>query len=190
MKHNVYDFDKTIYDRDSTLDFYKFCIRKQPVILTEFPALFFYAALFMLKICPKTTFKEKFYRFLRRLDSVDDLVEEFWSVNRDNVADFYRIEHKDNDVVISASPEFLLAPVCRELKIEKLIASKVDSRTGIYSGENCWGDEKLRRFREEMPGASIGKFFSDSLSDAPLAGIAEQAYLVDHGNVIPWPESK
>ncbi len=30
---NVYDFDGTIYSGDSTIDFYLFCLRKQPEIL-------------------------------------------------------------------------------------------------------------------------------------------------------------
>ena len=30
---NVYDFDKTIYKGDSTLDFYFFCLRKKPIII-------------------------------------------------------------------------------------------------------------------------------------------------------------
>lgn len=30
---NVYDFDKTIYAGDSTIDFYLFCLKRQPAIL-------------------------------------------------------------------------------------------------------------------------------------------------------------
>lgn len=188
MKYNVYDFDKTIYQRDSTLDFYLFCIKKQPGILAEIPTLLFWSILFLFQRSSKTAFKEKFYRFLRHLDSVDDLVAEFWKINRDRIADFYLRGHRDNDIVISASPEFLLEPICRELNIPTLIASRVDKCTGLYSGENCWGDEKLRRFREELGQASIGEFYSDSLSDAPLAGIAEKAFLVRKHDAIPWPE--
>lgn len=28
---NVYDFDETIYDGDSTVDFYKYCLRRPSV---------------------------------------------------------------------------------------------------------------------------------------------------------------
>lgn len=188
MKHNVYDFDKTIYKRDSTYDFYRFCIKKRPVILVEIPVVFLYAVLFAFQLCSMTAFKEKFFRFLRHLDAVDDLVAEFWEANQEEIADFYRTGRREDDIVISASPEFLLQPVCRILKIERLIASRVDKRTGRFEGENCWGEEKLKRLREEMPGVTVGEFYSDSISDAPLAGIAEKAYIVQHGRLIPWEE--
>ena len=69
MKHNAYDFDKTIYKSDSTMDFYFFCIKKQPSILLGLPANLAYSFLYCLKIYSKTAFKEKFFRFLRHLDS-------------------------------------------------------------------------------------------------------------------------
>ena len=188
MKRNVYDFDKTIYKGDSTYDFYRFCLNRRPVILVEIPVVFLYAILFTLRLCSITVFKEKFFRFLRHLDSVDELVTEFWEANRENIADFYRTGSREDDVVISASPEFLLRPVCRILKIDNLIASRVDKNTGLYDGENCWGEEKLKRLREELPDVSVGDFYSDSISDAPLAGAAEKAFIVQHDRLIPWED--
>lgn len=188
MKHNAYDFDKTIYKRDSTFDFYRFCVKSRPVILAEIPVVFLYSILFTFRLCSMTVFKEKFFRFLRYLDSPDRMAAEFWEANKDDIADFYRTGRREDDVVISASPEFLLKPICRILKVEKLIASRVDKNTGLFDGENCWGEEKLRRLIEEMPDIAVGEFYSDSISDAPLAGIAEKAYIVQHGGLIPWEE--
>ena len=34
---NVYDFDKTIYDGDSTIDFYFYCLKKHPKIILCLP---------------------------------------------------------------------------------------------------------------------------------------------------------
>ena len=34
---NLYDFDKTIYDGDSTLDFYRFCLKKDKKLLRFLP---------------------------------------------------------------------------------------------------------------------------------------------------------
>lgn len=36
---NVYDFDKTIYDGDSTADFYMFSLKRHKMILTLLPSL-------------------------------------------------------------------------------------------------------------------------------------------------------
>ncbi len=188
MKHNVYDFDKTIYMGDSTIDFYLFCLKKHPGILVEIPVLLAYLIMHMFKMCSKTTFKEKFFRFLRHVDSIDDLLIQFWNINHSKIASFYIKGHNENDIIISASPEFLLQPICNSLNVQYLIASKVDKNTGLYSGENCWGEEKVRRLREKMPDAAINEFYSDSLSDAPIAEIAEKAYIVQKNRIILWSD--
>ena len=92
----------------------------------------------------------------------------------------------DDDVIISASPEFLLKPVCKRLKIKNLMASKVDMHSGKYSGVNCHGKEKVKRFYEAFPNGKIDNFYSDSYSDSPLAEIAEKAFMVDGDKVEGW----
>jgi len=156
--------------------------------MLELPIVFAYALLFLLRLCSKTKFKEKFFRFLRHLNSVDDLVEEFWDSHQDKIAPFYLAGHKPNDIIISASPEFLLQPICDRLNIRHLIGSRVNKHTGQYDGENCWGEEKLKRFKSEMPDVIINEFYSDSLSDAPMARIAETAYLVHKDRIALWPQ--
>jgi phosphoserine phosphatase len=188
MLHNVYDFDKTIYQNDSTADFYLFCLKRHPAILAEIPIFLAYTVLFLFRLCSITVYKEKFFRFLRHVDSIDELILQFWDMNHDKVKEFYINGRRDSDIIISASPEFLLRPVCDSLNIKNLIASRVDKNTGRYSGENCWGAEKLRRLREEMGNTAICEFYSDSLSDAPLAEIAEKAYIVRDNNIMSWSE--
>jgi len=188
MSHNVYDFDKTIYQNDSTVDFYLFCLKRYPAILAEIPIFLGYTVLLLFRLCSITVYKEKFFRFLRHVDSIDELIIQFWDMNHDGIKEFYINGRQDSDVIISASPEFLLRPVCDSLNIKNLIASRVDKNTGRYSGENCWGTEKLRRLREEMGNASVLKFYSDSLSDTPLAEIAEKAFIVKDRNIMPWSE--
>ena len=57
---NVYDFDGTIYDGDSTFDFIKYEIKRHPIILiTLFEDLLF-ALLYVLHIVNKTKMKEHF----------------------------------------------------------------------------------------------------------------------------------
>ena len=138
---NVYDFDDTIYHGDSTFDFYKFCLKKKPSVIFCFPVIT--ALRFVLGFEKKLVFKERFYRFLTCFSDVDTLVEDFWKTHIKNVKDWYKTQHKEDDVIISASPEFLLTPACRILGIRHLMASRVNKRTGKYTGENCWGEEKV-----------------------------------------------
>ena len=94
-------------------------------------------------------------------------------------------------MIISASPEFLLAPICRKLGIKHLIASKVDSKSGKYSGINCHGKEKVRRFCEKFKDGEVDEFYSDSLSDTPLAEISKKAFLVNGNKITEWkPKNK
>ena len=77
-------------------------------------------------------------------------------------------------------------PACRRLGIRPPIASRVDARTGRYTGLNCKGAEKVSRFREQYPDAEIGQFYSDSRSDAPLAHLARRAFLVRGDSYTSW----
>lgn len=185
---NVYDFDETIYDGDSTVDFYKYCLRRRPYIIFRFPL--WTALRFVLDSRKKLQFKERFYRFLRAFDDIDSEVLRFWDRHEKNIKRWYLENHRPDDVVISASPEFLLRPVCKRLKIPVLMASVVDKKTGLYSGENCWGKEKVRRFYERFEDGKIDSFYSDSYSDAPLAEIAEKAFIVSGEKITPWDKTE
>ena len=182
---NVYDFDNTIYRGDSTADFILWSVRRKPsLVLSLFSCGLPYLA-YITKNGSKTHFKERMYSFLQKIDDIDRETELFWDEHMGNIKDWYKNQHRDDDVIISASPEFLLKPICRRLNIRNLIASVVDKNTGFYSGINCFGAEKVRRFYKEY-GGEIENFYSDSRSDEPLALIADNAYLVDGDKITPW----
>ena len=186
---NVFDFDKTIYNGDSTFAFVKWCMLRHPRAMLYIPrigiaALRYYA----LHIGTKTQFKERIYSFLKTCDAKND-VERFWNEKINGIKAFYREIHRDDDVIISASPEFLLKPLEKRLAIT-VIASKVSPDTGKYEGENCYHAEKVRRFRERFPDGVIDDFYSDSYSDEPLANLAKRAFIVDGEQIIAWDHSK
>ena len=59
MEVNVYDFDKTIFDGDSTQKFYLYLLKKQPQIAIYLPKQFVYFIPFSLGIMEKTKFTKK-----------------------------------------------------------------------------------------------------------------------------------
>lgn len=183
---NVYDFDNTIYRGDSTADFYIFCLKRHKKAIALLPSLFLGAVKFYIfKKGTKTDFKEKMFRFLKYVCYPKDL-EDFWLTHKTNIKDWYLHQKKESDVIISASPFFLLEPICKDLGIKHLIASQVDKSTGKYSGINCHGKEKVRLFKKEFSNCSIDKFYSDSNSDTPLAEISKKAFIVHGDKIKPW----
>ena len=183
---NVYDFDKTIYDGDSTADFYLFSLKRHKKILTLAPSLLGSVIKFyVFKKGTKTDFKQVMYRFLRYCD-IDRDIADFWEINQSKIKKYYMEQKKSDDVIISASPEFLLEPIIKKLDINTLMASRVDKHTGLYDGINCHGKEKVRRFYEVFPEGKIDEFYSDSYSDTPLAEIADKAYIVKGEELSEW----
>jgi len=183
---NVYDFDKTIYKGDSTTQFFFYCLRKKPALLRYAPMQLWGFSKYFLGITDKTTAKETFYRFLRGLKDVDSMVISFWDSHMHKIKCWYKDAYAESDVVISASPEFLLAPVCERLSIGALLASRVDKKTGRYAGENCHGKEKVARYRAVYADTPIEKFYSDSRSDTPLAELAGESFLVAGDVIRAW----
>ena len=183
---NVYDFDKTIYDGDSTLHFYFYCIKKQPIILIWLPFQMWALVIYLLGIIDKTKFKQDFYIFLKSITNIDDLINSFWNINVKRIKQWYIKKQQIDDVIISASPEFLLTPICDMINIKYLIASKVNKLNGGYDGINCYGEEKVNRFNHLFPNNYILEFYSDSLADAPLAMVAQKSYIVQKDIIVSW----
>jgi len=183
---NVYDFDKTIYPKDSTFEFVRFCIRKQPKVLIWLPYWVWAFFLYYLKRINKTELKQRNFQYFRSVKNIEQLVEEFWSTRRTNIFSWYLKQQKEDDVIISASPYFLLKPLCDSIGIRHLIASNVDCKTGKFTGLNCYGPEKVVRFYEVFPNQVVEEFYSDSYSDDPMAKIAKKAFLVKQDQVVDW----
>lgn len=182
---DVYDFDGTLYRGDSTTDFLKWCARRYPRVLCTLPRTGVAAiACFGMHLIDKTRFKGALYRFLTHVPDIEAEVERFWRVRECRIAG--PCNPKPGDVVISASPEFLLRDVCARRGLQ-LIASQVDPHTGRTLGPNCSNEEKIVRFRTMYPTAHIDRFYSDSHDDDPLAGLASEAFLVRDDALSPWP---
>ncbi len=187
---NIYDFDETIYDSDSTKDFYFYCLKRYPKMLLSVPNMLWAFFMYILGVKTKTQFKEKMYGFLVYVPDINIAVNDFWDKNEHKIKRWYKERQKEDDIIISASPEFLLKPICKRLGIKGLIASCVDSHTGVYTGENCWGEEKVKRLYKEFPDAVCSEFYSDSLSDSPMALLAQTSKIIRGNELIEWNDYK
>lgn len=185
----VYDFDKTIFLGESSTAFYRFCIPHHPIILLWLPVAGIFGLGRLLRLCDTTRWKEAFHGYLRVVPDAEALLERFWDRMQDKTAPWLPEKLPQGGLVISASPEFLIAGLCRRLGLEYM-GTRMDIRTGRIDGRNCRGAEKPVRFRHRYPDAEISEFYSDSLADTPMALLARTAYLVAGSRVRPWPEIK
>lgn len=183
MKINLYDFDNTIYKGDSSVDFYFYNLVRTPKMLLHLFVLIYAGILYIFKIISKTRMKEYIFSYIKYID-VDKRVEDFWKTHVKNIKKFYLATNHDNDIIISASPEFLLKPMEKHLKFKMLIASRVDKNTGRFKGLNCHGEEKVRRLNEKISGYHVINAYSDSTSDDPILRLADNSYYVKGDKLI------
>ena len=93
-------------------------------------------------------------------------------------------------VLISASPEFYVKEFYAIEEVDLIIGTKFTFEGGKFirkmSGNNCKGEEKVRRLNEVLKEKNIkvdfknSYMFSDSLSDKPLLDLVGNPYLINY----------
>ncbi len=190
MKVIAYDFDGTIYDGDSSIDFYKFCLKKKKSICKYWIKQLWFLGLYILGIKTKTEMKEVFFSFLKEFDEIDFIIQEFWKTHFSKIKKWYLEKKHSQDVIISASPEFLLEIPFQKLKAKELIASDVDKKTGKFLKENCHGEEKVKRLKEKYPNVIVKEMYTDSISDKPMIDLSKKGFMVLKNKVMLYDEYK
>ena len=185
---NVYDFDNTIYRGDSTFGFVLYLYKHYPKTWLSIPRTAVCGLLYGVRLMKKLTFKQNLYHMFVYVKDMEKAVEDYTSSHLDHIKTFYKETQRPDDLVISATPEFLIRSFCDKIGIQNRMASVVDMHSGKYTGINCHGIEKVRRFREIYGHAHVEGFWSDSLSDAPLAVLADHAYVVKGDTITAWPQ--
>ena len=184
---NIYDFDDTIFNGDSSVNFIKYSFDHHPFMVM-------WCFIKGLKECIKYLFKKsdfgyiksELFSFVKNIDNLDDYMNDYVLKHQKNIKNFYLEQRRDDDVVISASFEFIVKPFCDKLGINYVIATKYDTKKGCIVGKNCKGKEKIVRFNKIFKNAKVCEAYSDSLSDIPMFQIAEKAFLVKKDELIPY----
>jgi len=83
-------------------------------------------------------------------------------------------------VIVTASPETTVAPFARRLGAEGLLGTQLmfdaqDRVTGAFAGENCRGEEKVRRLRAAYgDDMTLAAAYGDTSGDTEMIAIAEE----------------
>lgn len=186
----LFDFDKTITDRDSFLPFMLFALG---YLWTMWIFLVFAP---MGLVCfagfiPRKKFKEMIFRHTIKgwtKEKFHDVALDFYQKKMRNwvkrsAADEIK-KHLENgaDVsLVSASPEDWLWPFTEEYGIN-LIATKLEIKDGVYTGNivgnNCRKAEKVRRVKEvyDLENYSDIYAYGDSAGDFEMLQIADHPH--------------
>jgi phosphatidylglycerophosphatase C len=186
----LFDFDGTITKRDSFIDFIVFMQGgkfKSGLDLILHPKLAFKICKYLLKNFPHAEIAREFFRHYfnnKTEQQLDDLYKEFQPqiqklLNLDALQRIHWHQQQQHLViVVSASPEGLIAPFCEKLGV-KLIATKLQKVNGIYTGElvgvECNNGGKVVLLEQQI--GAIAQYsnvfaYGDSPLDLPMLALA------------------
>jgi len=180
---NGYDFDDTIFKGNSFRRFYFYCLVRFPYLIIYLPVQIFAWLLNALHILSKHKCLCVLERFIVFVPNKVKLVDKFWKKNFKRVKSWYLEQKRDDDVIISASPQYLVQVACDRLNV-KCIASQVDIDTGRSLEVHCHGKAKVEYYRRHFADAPLATYYSDSMTDAPMFKLAERGFLVKGNKIV------
>jgi len=190
-KISIFDFDGTVYYKDSLFEFWKFVLKKKPLRIIFLPIQLFGFLLFKLYLFRGKGFKNFFLTYLFFIDQhqLKLWIDQFWTrefpVNfRTELLERIKI-HNQSDiqpVCVSASASIFIQNICETIGIDQLICSKVNRKFGFYyiDGKNCRGAEKIVRLKLafNLNEIIITEAYSDNRDDKTLLEMAEKGVFI------------
>ena len=161
----VFDFDNTLYRGESSVDFSFYMIQHNKKILRYVPTILFSLVGYKLCLLKKekieSIINDFFAGVLDGTESLSAFVNQFWEAHAVKLnKDLLRLIGP-GDVIISASPEFLLEGIREMLNTEKIIGTEVDLGRKKITWFN-FGDNKVKRYRELYGERQIKAFYTDA----------------------------
>lgn len=173
-----YDFDKTIFDGDSFTHLWLYCLRYVYIIVL-LPYQLIVLLLFGIKLISRKTIKELFAVYLWLIPRKQKVIGRFWDKKLGRIKPWYLAQKREDDLIISASPYFLVRPACERLGLKNVIATDMSLSTGRIKGPNCYGLFKAELFERAYGSElTLEAFYSDSMSDLPMMQKSYEGFLV------------
>ena len=186
---NVYDFDGTIFPTDCSIGFCFWCMKTRPKMWFTFaPKAIKNIILRKTGRIPEYKMQREFFGYLTMVDNFDEEIERYWDKNEKKIAPWYLAQKRSDDLIISASPDCIIAPIAKRLGVNHM-ATEFDRKYGVFLNNLMYAQEKAQ-YMIDHGFPVIDHFYSDSLADTPLALCAEKAHLVKDkaSTVVDWPD--
>ena len=186
---NVYDFDNTIYDGETLVDFILYYVRTDPRIWRYVPKLLVIAFKDAFHLFTVAQALEAYASFLEgyyvKVEHIEEDVVKFWDSHIHKIKPWYAKVQREDDIIVSGTTDFLLDEVMRRLGVKHYVGSSIDKNTGKFI-RLCFLDNKVKIFRELYPNAHIDNFYTDSMNDKIIECLAKNfsyvRFSVDSGS--------
>ncbi|ABR36424.1 HAD family hydrolase [Clostridium beijerinckii] len=195
----IFDIDYTITKKETLMELFKYAIKKDKKNLRFLPRAIYCGIMYAIGIYDERKVKETFLRFIDGIkeEELAELVKEFYDERLKNILYddalkmMKKLKNEGYDIyLISASPEFYVNEFYNIKEVDKVIGTKFGFENGTFVrkmvGNNCKGEEKVRRLNEILKDEKIevdfkeSYMFSDSLSDKPLLDLVGKPYLINY----------
>ena len=195
----IFDIDYTITRKETLMEFFKYLVSKDIKNIKFLPRALYSGLMYGVKIYDEKRVKECFLKFIENIDEAElaKLTKLFYDeriskiLYKDAVDMMEKLKKEGYMVIlISASPEFYVKEFYAIKEVDLIIGTKFTFEGGKFvrkmDGNNCKGEEKVRRLNEFLKEKNIkvdfknSYMFSDSLSDKPLLDLVGNPYLINY----------
>lgn len=195
----IFDIDYTITRKETLMEFFKYLVSKDMKNIKFLPRALYSGLMYGVKIYDEKRVKECFLKFIENIDEAElaKLTKLFYDeriskiLYKDAVDMIKKLKKEGYMVIlISASPEFYVKEFYAIKEVDLIIGTKFTFEGGKFvrkmDGNNCKGEEKVRRLNEFLKEKNIkvdfknSYMFSDSLSDKPLLDLVGNPYLINY----------
>ena len=195
----IFDIDYTITRKETLMEFFKYLVSKDIKNIKFLPRALYSGFMYGIKGYDEKRVKECFLKFIENIDEKElaILTKSFYDerlstiLYEDAVNMIKKLKNEGYMVIlISASPEFYIKEFYAIKEVDLIIGTKFIFENGKFvrkmSGNNCKGEEKVKRLEKVLKEKNIkadfknSYMFSDSLSDKPLLDLVGNPYLINY----------
>lgn len=189
----VFDFDGTLSWPDSNVAFARYCMRHSVKPWLYLPMMGLCA---MVRLFNRGGFWwREHMRWFMTPEMVKKFVPGFVREHRRNrfgwAAEKVAAEHDAGNKVllITASPDYLIPELVRDMKFDAVLCSKMDSKNPRKYKFLCWGKNKVIAMdewaKEHKFIPHVVRAYSDSKTDLPIMEIADQQIWINPETGLP-----
>ena len=177
----VFDFDNTIYRGESSIDFSFYMIRHNRKILLYVPVIL--SSLVKYKLCLlsreklESIINDFFEGVLEGTEDAERFISLFWETHAGKLNKRILQLIEPEDVILSASPSFLVGGIREKLGTDNILGTEVDLERKRITWFN-FGENKVRRYRELYGDRVIDAFYTDSYNDRAMMAVSRKVFIV------------